>query len=256
MPERAVLRLPHPVLKQRAASVPVIGAAERLLARDLVDTMRLSPACVGLAAPQICISLRVFCMDVTGHPNADSSHGEVVLFNPEVVLARAPETAREGCMSVPDLTGNVARASEVVAQGLDLDGRVRVIEANAFEARALLHEIDHLDGVLFIDRLDPVARDRIKRRIKKEGCPRTPATTPSRSNSLGGGLRPASPSEGASTAPSEPPPGSVAAAKPPLERSLRRRAAAGGREEGRGREEARFIARGPRSCRGARGRSG
>src|SRR5690606_15283019 len=101
--------------------------------------MAVSPACVGLAANQIGVSLRAFCVDVTGHKKADSCHGPFVLFNPELLIARDSRTAREGCMSVPDLTGDVARASEVVVRGLTPEGKVRVVEANAFEARAVLH---------------------------------------------------------------------------------------------------------------------
>lgn len=182
MPERPVLRLPHPVLKRVAEPVPAVGDDERALARDLVDTMRVSPACVGIAAPQIGVSLRAFCMDITGHKKASSCHGEVVMFNPEVVLARLPEVAREGCMSVPDLTGNVARATEVVVRGLDLDGQVRVIEADAFEARALLHEIDHLDGMLFLDRVSSLKTDVFRRRTYRSGggspSPRRPRLSP------------------------------------------------------------------------------
>ncbi|HLG00845.1 MAG TPA: peptide deformylase [Acidimicrobiia bacterium] len=163
MPERPVLALPEPVLKRVAEPVSGIGPDERALAADLLDTMRVSPACVGIAAPQIGVSIRAFCMDVTGHKKADSCHGEVVLFNPEILVARAPEVAREGCMSVPDLTGNVARATEVVVQGLDAKGNQRVIEANAFEARALLHEIDHLDGFLFLDRVTSLKTDVFRR---------------------------------------------------------------------------------------------
>src|SRR4051795_7390901 len=104
MAVRPVVRLPEPVLKQVAAPVERIDDDPRSLAEDLVDTMRASPACVGLAAPQIGVSLRAFVVDVTGHRKARSCHGEVVLFNPKVLLARGPVTAREGCMSVPDLT--------------------------------------------------------------------------------------------------------------------------------------------------------
>ena len=92
-------------------------------------------------------------MDVTGHRKARSCHGDVVLFNPEVLLAREPASAREGCMSVPDLTGDVSRATVVVVRGLTPDGAERILEADAFEARAVLHEIDHLDGLLFLDRV-------------------------------------------------------------------------------------------------------
>ena len=150
---RAVLRLPEPVLKQPAVEVQRIDEAARALAADLVDTMRASPACVGLAAPQIGVGLRAFAVDVTGHKKARSCHGEVVLFNPEVLLAHGPVTAREGCMSVPDLTGDVARATTLVVRGLTPDGTEQVLRVDAFEARAFLHELDHLDGLLFLDRV-------------------------------------------------------------------------------------------------------
>ncbi len=146
--------------------VVAIDDEARALAVDLLDTMRASPACVGLAAPQIGVGLRAFSMDVTGHRKARSCHGEVVLFNPEVIVAYRPVTAREGCMSVPDLTGDVARATEVVVRGLATDGTERIIQADAFEARAVLHEIDHLDGITFLDRVvdhDAVFRRKIYR---------------------------------------------------------------------------------------------
>lgn len=151
-----VLRIPHPVLKEPARAVGVIDAEARQLAADLIETMRASPACVGLAANQVGSSLRAFSLDVTGHKKADSCHGELVLFDAKLLVARAPESGREGCMSVPDLTGNVARATEVVVQGITPEGTERVIEANAFEARAILHELDHLDGFVFLDRVTSV----------------------------------------------------------------------------------------------------
>jgi peptide deformylase len=166
VPVRKVLRLPEPVLKQVAAPVERIDDGARALAEDLVDTMRASPACVGLAAPQIGVSLRAFAVDVTGHRKARSCHGEVVLFNPEVLLAHGPFVAREGCMSVPDLTGDVARATTLVVRGLAPSGEDRVLEVDAFEARAVLHELDHLDGLLFLDRVtssDAVFRRKVYR---------------------------------------------------------------------------------------------
>ncbi len=163
MPVRPVVRLPQPVLKRVARPVGRVGDGELALAEDLVDTMRSSPACVGLAANQIGDERRAFCVDVTGHRKAESCHGLLVLFDPVLVEARAPATAREGCLSVPDLTGNVVRATEVVMQGLTTEGESQQIEADAFEARALLHELDHLDGLLFLDRIDSFAADVFKR---------------------------------------------------------------------------------------------
>jgi peptide deformylase len=153
MAVRPVLELPDPILKRPSVPVGRVDAAALELATDLVDTMRATVACVGLAAPQIGVGLRAFVVDVTGHRKAQSCHGELVLFDPEVVAAHGPVVAREGCLSVPHLTGDVARASSLVVRGLTVEGVDRVVEVDAFEARAVLHEIDHLDGWLFLDRV-------------------------------------------------------------------------------------------------------
>lgn len=148
-----MLRLPDPVLSRRAEEVGAVDDDVRALVTDLLDTMRASPACVGLAAPQIGVSRRVFVADVSGHPKAADAHGLIVLCDPVLLEAGDPALAREGCMSVPDLTGDVARATRVVLHGLDANGAERTVEAAGFEARALLHELDHLDGLLFLDRV-------------------------------------------------------------------------------------------------------
>jgi peptide deformylase len=167
VPVRPVLRLPEAVLKRVAEPVTDIGPEEKALAADLLDTMFAAPSCVGVAAPQIGVSVRAFSVDVSGHRKADSCHGAFVLFNPVLILARHLELAREGCLSVPDLTGNVARATEVVVAGLTPEGGTQVIEANAFEARALLHELDHLDGMLFLDRVGSLSTDVFRRKRYK-----------------------------------------------------------------------------------------
>jgi peptide deformylase len=124
------------------------------LAADLVATMRVHPGCVGLAASQAGVSARVFCVDVSGHPKTRDHHGTFVLCNAEVVEATRNEKAREGCLSVPDFTGDVKRASRLVVDGwLPGSGERVRITANAFEARALQHEIDHCAGLLFLDRV-------------------------------------------------------------------------------------------------------
>jgi peptide deformylase len=144
------------VLKLPTEPVGVIGDSALALADDLLETMEASPACVGLAANQIGSNLRAFCVDVTGHKKAASCHGRFVLFDPQLLVARAPTVGREGCMSVPDLTGNVSRATDIVVRGRTPEGVERVIEADAFEARAILHELDHLDGLVFLDRVASV----------------------------------------------------------------------------------------------------
>lgn len=148
-----VVRLPDPILSRPALAVGDIDDGAQRLARDLVDTMRASPACVGLAAPQVGVPLRAFVVDVTGHRKARSCHGTVVMIDPELLSYEGAELAREGCMSVPDLTGDVPRPTLVVVRGRAPDGAELVVEADAFEARAFLHELDHLDGKLFLDRV-------------------------------------------------------------------------------------------------------
>ena len=149
-----VVRAPDPVLSRPGELVDPTALDIVQLAADLVATMRVSPGCVGLAAPQVGVSAKVFCVDVSEHPKTRGHHGTFVLCNAEVVSATRNEKAREGCMSVPDLTGDVKRASRLVVRGYEPGtGAERVIETEAFEARALQHEIDHCDGLLFLDRV-------------------------------------------------------------------------------------------------------
>jgi peptide deformylase len=148
---RPVLRYPNPLLKQHCQAIDKARQLEQV-ARDLVDTMRSHPRCVGLAAPQIGELVRLVVVDVTDHPKAETTHGLLVLANPTIVRAEGDELGREGCLSIPDLTGNVRRATFVAVEALGPDGRLAV-EASGFEARVLQHEIDHLDGVLFLDRV-------------------------------------------------------------------------------------------------------
>ena len=161
MAVRPVVALPSGVLKQVAAAG---GGPDAALAADLVDTMKVSPGCVGLAAPQIGISRRAFCLDVSGHPRGTPNHGLVVLFDPEIVFADGAEVRREGCMSVPDFTANVRRALSVVVRGADAAGAARVYESSGFEARAFQHEIDHLDGLLILDRVASLTTDVFRRK--------------------------------------------------------------------------------------------
>jgi peptide deformylase len=148
-----VVRAPASVLGAVGAAVDPASADVVQLAADLVATMRVSPGCVGLAAPQVGESVKVFCVDVSEHPKTRAHHGTYVLCNAEVVEASRNEKAREGCMSVPDFTGDVKRATRLVVRGqLPLSGEWVEFAADAFEARALQHEIDHCEGLLFLDR--------------------------------------------------------------------------------------------------------
>ena len=163
MAVRPVVRIPERVLKRRAEELAGLSDVE--LIADLVDTMRASPACVGLAAPQIGVSRRAFALDVSGHPKTKTCHGLVVLIDPVILEESGIEIGREGCMSVPDLTANVGRATSVVVSGISPEGEQRVIATDGFEARAFQHEIDHLDGLLILDRVASLATDVFRRRV-------------------------------------------------------------------------------------------
>ncbi len=149
-----VVRAPHPVLSAPGPAVDPADPRVVQLCADLVATMRVSPGCVGLAAPQLGVAGQAFCVDVSSHPKTRTSHGLIVLLNAEVVEASRQDKGREGCMSVPDLTGDVKRASRITVRGqLPGTGEPVVISTDAFEARALQHEIDHCAGLLFLDRV-------------------------------------------------------------------------------------------------------
>jgi peptide deformylase len=157
MPEgrvRDVVRAPDPVLSQPGPQLDPADPAVVQLCADLVSTMRVSPGCVGLAAPQLGVSGQAFCVDVSAHAKTRTSHGLLVLLNSEVVESSRYEKGREGCMSVPDLTGDVKRATRVTVAGLlPVTGERVLIATDAYEARALQHEIDHCAGRLFLDRV-------------------------------------------------------------------------------------------------------
>lgn len=149
-----VVRAPAEVLSSDGPAVDPQAPEIVQLCADLVATMRVSPGCVGLAAPQVGVSARAFCIDVSDHPKARTTHGLIVLVNAEVVAASRPEKGREGCMSVPALTGDVKRATRISVRGqLPLTGDTVEISTDAFEARALQHEMDHCAGLLFLDRV-------------------------------------------------------------------------------------------------------
>ncbi len=151
---RPVVAAPNPVLSTPCEEVDPRDSAVVALAADLLATMAVSPGCVGLAANQIGVGWRVFSLDVSEHPKTRTCHGRFVLVNPVVVAASRNEKAREGCMSVPDFTGDVKRATRLTVTGvLPVTGEEVTITTDAFEARALQHEIDHLDGFLFLDRV-------------------------------------------------------------------------------------------------------
>lgn len=148
-----VLIYPHPLLKKKA---PVADPADPQLARvfeDLVDTLRHHRGCVGLAAPQIGHLVRALVVDVSGSPRARDHHGLMRIVNPVLAESSQWKIGREGCLSFPDLLANVKRAQKARVQGLGVQGEPLDLACTGYEAVALQHEIDHVDGIVFLDRI-------------------------------------------------------------------------------------------------------
>lgn len=159
MAVRDIVLFPDPILKKVCSPV-TLGAPETLtLVQDLIDTVSASPG-VGLAAPQIGIALRAFVVDVSPKPGA----GLLVLLNPEIVSASRQKTGREGCLSIPDFTAKVRRPQELVIRGFNPQGESIVIHSKGFEAVCIQHEVDHLDGILFLDRVTSLKKDVFRRK--------------------------------------------------------------------------------------------
>jgi peptide deformylase len=163
MAVREVRSYGDPVLRQKARPVTEVTAEIRTLIADMVETMHHEIG-VGLAAPQVGIPLRLVVMD-------DGKGKARALVNPEITDRRGSVVAEEGCLSVPGIFADVERSEWIRVEAADEDGKPVAIELRGFPSRVVQHEMDHLDGVLFIDRLPPVARDRIKKRIQRDGLP-------------------------------------------------------------------------------------
>ncbi len=155
---------PDPVLRQKSDPVEVIDAELQKLIDDMAETMYKAPG-IGLAANQVGRPLRVLVIDLQ---REESEYGLIALINPEILEARGEVSFEEGCLSVPEFYANVKRFEEVVVSGMDRRGEKIEISAGGLLAIVLQHEIDHLDGKLFIDRLSPVTRDVFKRKWKKK----------------------------------------------------------------------------------------
>jgi len=165
MAVRDILIYPDERLKCVCAPVAEPDATVVALIDDLVDTMVAAGHSVGVAAPQIGDLRRVVVVDVSKSKlGRDNNHGLLTMVNPIVIAHDGQKMMREGCMSVPDYTGNVLRAEEIVVEYRDRDGSERVIRASGFEAVAIQHELDHLDGLLFLDRISSLKTDLFRRK--------------------------------------------------------------------------------------------
>ncbi|HXH07297.1 MAG TPA: peptide deformylase [Vicinamibacterales bacterium] len=160
---RPILRYGEPTLHRPASRVGDITTETQQLIDDMIETMYAAPG-IGLAAPQVGVPLRIFVVDLSvGRASGDL----IVLVNPEVVEHDGLQLEIEGCLSLPGFEATVVRPARLVVRGRDREGRERRVEGTGLLARALQHEMDHLDGRLFVDRLRGIQRDLIVRRIRK-----------------------------------------------------------------------------------------
>ncbi len=163
-----IITYPDPRLKQVAETVSSFDAKLHQFIHDLEETMRAGPGGVGIAATQVGVMQRIVLVDVSDYPRLKNAphHGRMVLINPEIIEWQGMKKGREGCMSVPDYTGNVIRAEKITLAAFDESGQQHEYQMEGFEARAVQHEIDHLDGLLFLDRLVSRRNDLFERKVK------------------------------------------------------------------------------------------
>lgn len=158
-----VVKWPDPVLARRGEDVTVFDTKLKNLVEEMFESMYAAQG-IGLAAPQINISQRITVIDCSFKKNPDE---KVVLINPEIIDRRGKQVEEEGCLSLPEIREKVSRAAWVKVRAQDLNGNQIEMEGEELLARAMQHEIDHLDGILFIDRLSRLKRDLVIRKIKK-----------------------------------------------------------------------------------------
>ena len=163
---REIKKFPDPVLRKKTSVVGAIDGDVCRLIDDMVETMHAAPG-VGLAANQVGVPLQVAVIDLGDHEEEDKKRPLVVLINPEVLSLEGAIVAEEGCLSVPDFTEKVKRAAWIKVRAKDRAGKTFELEADGLMAKALQHEIDHLNGILFIDRLSPIKKSIFRRRLKK-----------------------------------------------------------------------------------------
>lgn len=161
-----ILKFPDPLLKDKSAPVERVTPEVTGVIDDLLDTMRASPGGVGISAPQVGVLRRIVAIDVSGSKRGsrEENHGLLVLINPEILAKGGRQIVREGCMSIPDYTANIERAQWVLVDALDREGKQVILESVGFEAVAIQHEVDHLDGILFLDRVSSIKTDLFRRK--------------------------------------------------------------------------------------------
>lgn len=166
MSVREIKKYPDPVLKKKTARVERIDDSIQQLIDDMVETMYAAPG-VGLAANQVGVSLQLAVIDLGEREEGEQRHPLIVIINPEIISQEGQITEEEGCLSVPDYSETVRRAKKVKVRALDRTGKPFEMEAEGLLAKAFQHEIDHLNGLLYIDRLSSLKKSFFKRRYKK-----------------------------------------------------------------------------------------
>lgn len=156
-----ILHFPDPRLRTKARPVDEVDEGVRTLVRDMFETMYRAPG-IGLAATQVNVHRRVIVLDISAQQDQP-----ICLINPEIVASRGESQSEEGCLSVPDVFETVSRADAITVRALDENGRTREFDATGLLAVCIQHEIDHLDGKLFVDRLSELKRSRIRKKFDK-----------------------------------------------------------------------------------------
>lgn len=159
-----VLTYPDPVLKQVSEPVTEVDNDLKVFIESLVETMYASAGCVGIAAPQVGTLKRIIAIDASRNPKCENNHGHLVLVNPVIEWQEGEVVGREGCLSLPALTANVRRAKNIGVSAQTPDGSQIKFDTSDFEARLILHETDHLDGLLFLDRVTCLKTDVFRRK--------------------------------------------------------------------------------------------
>lgn len=161
---RPIIKFGHPVLQQKAAPVPEINEEILSLARDMVETMHRAPG-IGLAAPQVGVSQCLITVDLSVGEKPEEL---IIMINPVILEAEGETTEEEGCLSVPEIREKVTRPARVLVRGIDLKGKEIELEAHDFLARVFCHELDHLEGKLFLDRLSPLKRSLLRKKLRRQ----------------------------------------------------------------------------------------
>jgi peptide deformylase len=163
---RQIRTYPDPVLRNKTSRVERIDSTLSRLIEDMVETMHAAPG-VGLAANQVGVPLQLAVIDLSSREDEEQRHPLLVIINPEILIMEGSVIEEEGCLSIPDYAEKVKRAARVKVRAQDRTGKQFELEAEGLMAKALQHEIDHLNGLLFVDKLSPLKKSLFKRRFKK-----------------------------------------------------------------------------------------